>query len=130
VRWPAGRPPGAPKAAEPSPRDGDVDPSSTQTGSLAAGYEQLRERALSGQPDGWRLGHGVLVGKGMVAWANAWTTHALAQDATPGTSAPDQPTAPTTPSLSTPNPHPSALSSLPCAGQLVAVLTQMALAHA
>jgi len=88
---------------------------------------------LAGQPDGWRLGHGVLAGKGMVAWIGAWTTVAPAPAA--GTSALDRSTAPTNPSLSattfTPSsPAPAALSSLPCAAQLVAVLTQMALAHA
>jgi hypothetical protein len=67
----------------------------------------------------------------MVAWIGAWTTFAPAPVA--GTSAPDS-TAPPTPSLSTltstPSTHPSAaLSSLPYAGQLVAVLAQMALAH-
>lgn len=95
---------------------------------LVAGYEQLRERVLAGRPGGWQLGHAVLAGQGMVAWIGAWTT--LAPVASAGTSAPDS-TAPTTPPLSTPSTHPSAaLSSLPCAGQLVAVLTQMALAHA
>jgi hypothetical protein len=74
----------------------------------------------------------VLAGKGMVAWIGAWTTLAPAPAA--GTSAPD-PTVPSTASLSTTTSTPStdpstALSSLPCAGQLVAVLAQMALAHA
>ncbi len=95
---------------------------------LVQGYEQLRKRVLAAGPDGWRLGHAVLAGKGMVAWIGAWTTLAPAPAA--GTSAPDPP-APTTVSLSTPSTDPStALSSLPCAGQLVAVLAQMALAHA
>lgn len=90
---------------------------------------------LAGQPDGWRLGHGVLAGKGMVAWIGAWTTFAPAPEAAAGTSAPDPSTAATTPPLSTTTstltpPPPVALSSLPCAAQLVAVLTQMALAHA
>jgi hypothetical protein len=90
---------------------------------------------LTGRPDGWRLGHAVLAGKGMVAWIGAWTTLAPAPALAPaaGTSAPD-PTVPSTASLSTtstPSADPStALSSLPCAGQLVAVLAQMALAHA
>ena len=69
----------------------------------------------------------------MVAWLGAWT--AFAQPPAAGTCAPESSTAPTTPSLptatSTPSPHASAaLTSLPYAGQLVAVLTQMALAHA
>lgn len=88
---------------------------------------------LAGRPDGWRLGHGVLAGKGMVAWIGAWTTLAAAPAA--GTCAPDPSTAPTTPPVSTttstPSTHPCvALSSLPCPAQLVAVLAQMALAHA
>ena len=96
---------------------------------MAEGYEQLRERVLAGAPDGWRLGHGVLAGKGMVAWIGAWTTFAPAWAA--GTSARDPSTAPTTTSPSTLGSHPSAaLSSLPYAGQLVAVLAQMALARA
>jgi hypothetical protein len=87
---------------------------------------------LTGRPDGWRLGHAVLAGKGMVAWIGAWTT--LTQAPAAGTSAPD-PTFLSTASLSTPTSTPStdpptALSSLPCARQLVAVLAQMALAHA
>ena len=104
---------------------------SVEAASLAEGYEQLRERVLAGRPDGW-LGHAVLAGKGMVAWIGACPTLASAPAA--GTSAPDS-TAPTTPSLSTPtstpSTHPStALSSPPHADQLVAVLAQMALAHA
>jgi hypothetical protein len=75
----------------------------------------------------------VLAGKGMVAWIGAWT--ALAAPPAAGTYAPESSTAPMNPSLttttSTPSPLTSAgLSCLPYAGQLVAVLTQMALAHA
>jgi hypothetical protein len=36
-------------------------------------YEQLRARALSGSPDGWRLGLAMLERRGMAAWARAWT---------------------------------------------------------
>lgn len=130
MRWPAGSPPGVGKAAESSPGDGAAG--STEAAGLAAGYEQLRERVLAGQPDAWRLGYGVLAGSGMVAWIGARATPAPAPAA--GTTAHDPPTAPTTPSLSTttstPSTHPpAALSSLPCAGKLVAVLAQMALAH-
>jgi hypothetical protein len=32
------------------------------------GYEQLRARTLGGQPDGWRLGLGVLQQRGVAAW--------------------------------------------------------------
>lgn len=75
----------------------------------------------------------MLAGKGMVAWIGARATFPPPPAAE--TYAPDLSTAPTTPSLptttSTPSTHTSAgLSCLPYAGQLVAVLTQMALAHA
>jgi hypothetical protein len=32
------------------------------------GYEELRQRALSGDVDGWRLGLGVLQHRGVAAW--------------------------------------------------------------
>lgn len=97
---------------------------------LVTGYEQLREQILSRRPDGWRLGHGVLTGRGMVAWITAWP--AIAAPPPAGTPAPDPPSAPSTRSLSasTPDPPDPVLSSLPGADQIVAVLTQMALAHA
>lgn len=34
---------------------------------FAAAYERLREAVLCGRPDGWRLGHGVLVTRGVAA---------------------------------------------------------------
>jgi hypothetical protein len=37
-----------------------------------ARYEQLRARALGGDPGGWRLGLAVLERRGVVAWARAW----------------------------------------------------------
>jgi hypothetical protein len=86
-----------------------------------AGYEQLRERVLAGRPDGWRAGRAVLETRGMVAWLSAW---AAAVPAPAATTAPEQSLSASTPSLST------ALSSLPGAGRLVAVLAEMALAHA
>ena len=69
----------------------------------------------------------------MVAWIGAWA--AFAPPPAAGTYAPESSTTPKNPSLttttSTPSPHTSAgLSCLPYAGQLVAVLAQMALAHA
>ncbi len=39
-------------------------------------YERLRARALSGEPDGFRLGLAMLERRGMVAWARAWQTTA------------------------------------------------------
>jgi hypothetical protein len=64
----------------------------------------------------------------MVAWITAWA--AIAPPPAAGTPAPDTSSAPSTRSPSTPGPPIAALSSLPGAGQIVAVLTQMALAHA
>jgi hypothetical protein len=37
-----------------------------------ARYEQLRARALAGDPGGWRCGLGVLQHRGVVAWLRAW----------------------------------------------------------
>jgi hypothetical protein len=93
-----------------------------------AGYEQLRERVLAGRPDGWRAGRAVLEARGMVAWLSAW---AAAVPAPAATTAPEQSLSASTPSLSASAKSPStALSSLPGAGRLVAVLAEMALAHA
>jgi hypothetical protein len=41
-----------------------------------ARYEQLRARALGGEPGGWRLGLAVLERCGVVAWTRAWSTTA------------------------------------------------------
>jgi hypothetical protein len=92
---------------------------------LVAGYEALRRAVLGGQPEGWRLGHGVLANAGMAGWVATWT--ALAPPAAGTTAPPSSPFTPT-PSVSTPDPTPT-LSSLPNAGEIVAVLAQMALAH-
>jgi hypothetical protein len=71
----------------------------------------LRQVILEGHAEGWRHGLGVLTGRGMAAWMRAWTC---------------RPAPPPTPaSGSTPAaPAPGAL-----AGEVIAVLTQMALAH-
>jgi hypothetical protein len=93
-----------------------------------AGYEQLRERVLAGRPDGWRAGRAVLEARGMVAWLSAW---AAAAPAPATTTVLKQSLSASTPSLSASTKSPStALSSLPDAGRLVAVLAEMALAHA
>ena len=39
-----------------------------QASALQDGYEQLRSAVLGGQPDGFRLGHGVLAARGLAAW--------------------------------------------------------------
>lgn len=88
------------------------------------GYEALRDAVLGAQPCGWRLGHGVLAGRGMAAWMAAWAAGSAAPE--PGTTA--DPSAPLTQSPS-PYRNTEALSSLPGAAQIVTVLAQMALAH-
>jgi hypothetical protein len=94
--------------AEGSPGERGGDPAA-----LASGYERLREAVLSGRPDGWRLGHGVLAARGMVAWIAAFTDVAASPQA-----------------AASPGPVSLAVSPLPGAGEVVAVLAQMALAHA
>jgi hypothetical protein len=71
-------------------------------------YEQLRARALSGSPDGWRLGLAMLERRGMAAWARAWRTTAPAA----------------------PRPSRRVVEVPADASQLVAVLATMALACA
>ncbi len=80
---------------------------------VRAGYERLRDAVLSGRPDGFRLGHGVLVTRGTVAWIAA-VTEAAAVPAARG---------------EVPEPVSSACL-LPAAGEIVAVLAQMAFAIA
>ncbi len=92
-----------------------------------ADYERLRAAVLTAGPHGWRLGHGVLAGKGMAAWMAAWA--ALSLPSTADTPAHDALSASLTPSISTPA-VPAALSCLPLSGEIVAVLAAMALAHA
>jgi hypothetical protein len=81
---------------------------------LRDGYEQLRERVLAGRADGWRLGHAVLARQGVAGWIAAHATTGV-------TAAADAPTARSTTAASA--------SATDC-GQLVAVLAEMALAHA
>jgi hypothetical protein len=40
--------------------------------SLVERYEELRRRALGGEPDGWRLGLAVLQRQGVAAWMQVW----------------------------------------------------------
>jgi len=84
-------------------------------GALRAGYERLREAVLSGRPDGWRLGHGVLATRGTVAWIAAAAEVAPSPPAAGETAEP---------------PPASSAATPPGAGEIVAVLAQMALAHA
>jgi hypothetical protein len=43
-------------------------------------YEQLRSRALDGEPSGFRLGLALLERRGVVAWARAWQGTAPARE--------------------------------------------------
>jgi hypothetical protein len=70
-------------------------------------YEQLRRRALDGEPEGWRLGLGVLRQRGVAAWLRAWRT-----------------TVPTPPAA------PAPTAGRAGSDELVAVLASMALAAA
>jgi len=79
---------------------------------LQDGYEQLRSAVLGGQPDGFRLGHGVLAARGLAAWMRT------ARPVAPPPRAPGS------------DPRAREVASLPGAEQLVAVIAQMALAHA
>ncbi|MGW0828616.1 hypothetical protein [Streptomyces sp. NPDC002845] len=76
---------------------------------MSARYEELRTAVAGGRGDGWRLGRGVLVAKGMAAWAAAWRS--LPEP--PARTGPGRP-----------------LPKLPGDGdELVRVLAAMALAH-
>ncbi|MCA1701323.1 MAG: hypothetical protein LC790_21460 [Actinobacteria bacterium] len=96
--------------AEGASGGGEGDPDA-----LRAGYERLREAVLSGRPDGFRLGHGVLATRGTVAWIAAAAEFAPSPPAAGEAAEP---------------PPASSPSALPGAGEVVAVLAQMALAHA
>ena len=86
-------------------------PDPALVGQLVEQYERLRGGVLAGQADGWRVGLGVLCGKGLAAWMHA-VSAAVPAPTGPGT-------APTPPF-----PPPGALT-----GEVVTVLAQMALAH-
>jgi hypothetical protein len=94
----------------------DDGESRADPGALSAGYERLRSAVLSGSAGGWRLGHGVLATRGTVGWI------AAVGEAAPG----PQPAAEAAAS----QPATSTASSLPGAGEIVAVLAQMTLAIA
>jgi hypothetical protein len=81
---------------------------------LQVGYERLRQAVLGGQPDGFRLGHGALAARGLVAWTETVTSVA-----------PPVPTA-----SKSSDPPAGEVVSLPVAEELVGVIAQMALAHA
>lgn len=104
--WPGGaRPVRTPKAAD-EPAAGGAGTTPAQR------YEQLRQVALGGHADGWRHGLGVLTSRGLAAWLRAWT-------------AASPPPAPT----GRPDPSPVTPTAADRVGEVIAVLTQMALAH-
>jgi hypothetical protein len=78
---------------------------------LTARYEQLRQVALAGHAEGWRHGLGVLATRGMTGWMSACRT----------VSPPPTPAWPARADV-------DALGR--DAGELVAVMAAMALAHA
>ena len=82
---------------------------------LDASYERLRAAVLGGAPDGFRLGHGVLATRGVVAWIETVTS--VASPAAPSASERSHPPA-------------GEVVTLPNAHKIVAVLAQMTLAHA
>jgi hypothetical protein len=91
----------------------DTEPA--DVGGLAARYEQLRQVALTGDAEGWRHGLGVLATRGMTGWMTACTSVTP-----PATSSPSSPPARGGVEASTLGPQ---------AGELVAVMAAMALAH-
>ncbi len=108
--------------ADPALVERSADPAT-----LVDGYEAMREAVLGGRPEGWSHGYGVLASRGMAAWMATWA--ALAPAPAAGTPAPE-PSGPSTPSPTDPaHPTTPTLSSLRNAGEIVSVLTQMALAH-
>lgn len=94
---------------------------------LRAGYERLRAAVLSERPDGFRLGHGVLLTRGMLAWMRAFGSLA---PSTPGGKALERVAAAGGSSRLERDAPAAEVVSLPGADQLVAVLAQMALFHA
>ena len=82
---------------------------------LDGSYERLRAAVLSGAPDGFRLGHGVLATRGVVAWMQ--TVTAVSSPA--ARAAGERSHAPA-----------GEVMALPNAQQLVGVLAQMTLAIA
>lgn len=92
-------------------------------GEQVAAYEELREVVLAEQPGGWRLGHGVLANRGVAAWmATRATASVTLVSAAPARH----------PSIPLPliAYQPTVALSLQSVPEIVAVLAQMALAHA
>jgi hypothetical protein len=56
-------------------------------------YEQLRRRALDGDPSGWRAGLAVLQHHGVTAWLRAWRSLPAAPPSRPPAASPGAPLA-------------------------------------
>jgi len=107
-----------------------VADAATAADEITEGYEQLRRRVLADGPDAWQHGRGLVAGRGVAAWLAAWAALDIpaAGVGGAGRAAP----------LVSPAPQEGGeTSSTGCAslaagtgGDLVAVLAQMALAHA
>ena len=82
---------------------------------LDGSYERLRAAVLGGAPGGFRLGHGVLATRGVVAWMQ--TVTAVSSPAAQAAGERSHPPA-------------GEVAALPNAQQLVGVLAQMTLAIA
>ncbi|MHB1519677.1 MAG: hypothetical protein ACYCYQ_15615 [Acidimicrobiales bacterium] len=92
-------------------------------GALSACYERLRAAVLSGSAGGWRLGHGVLCARGMLAWMSTVGVLAEAPPAS-GTNLAVERSGSLAECRELPTGRPV---SLPDADQVVAVLSQMVL---
>jgi hypothetical protein len=95
---------------------------------LRAGYERLRAAVLSSGADAWRLGHGVLAARGMVAWMAAFG--ALAPSTAAGDARERGGAGRAGSRVGASSPPAAAVVPLPAAGEVVAVLAQMTLALA
>jgi hypothetical protein len=87
-----------------------AEPTVARELALTGQYEQLRRVALAGHAEGWRHGLGVLAARGMTGWMTACRTVAPPPTAAPARGAGNR-----------------ALAE--GAGELVAVMAAMALAH-
>jgi hypothetical protein len=103
-------------------------------GEHAARYEQARQVATGGGGEGWRHGLGVLATKGVAAWMGAWAAWAPggARNQAGATPSQAEPSSSNQTQKGGETDTGSACTSFPppAAKDVVAVLTQMALAHA
>jgi hypothetical protein len=109
-------------AERPDSGEREADPAT-----LRAGYERLRAAVLSERPEGFRLGHGVLLTRGMLAWMGAFGSLA---PRTPGGEARERGAAAGGAFQPDSDAPTAGVVPLPGADQLVAVLAQMTLFHA